>query len=135
MAYPIDAITGIDENVAKLLRAAGIRTTEKLLEAAKTQKAREELASKLGVNRATVLCWANKADQMRIKGVGDEYAQLLHAVGVKTVRALKYRNPASLAKKIAEANKKKKLVRVLPSANAVVRWVETAKKLPIKIKY
>jgi predicted flap endonuclease-1-like 5' DNA nuclease len=135
MPYSIDQIDGIDENLAKALRAAGIRTSEKLLEAAKTPKRREELASLLGVDRATVLGWANKADQMRIKGIGDEYSQLLHAVGVKTVRDLKYRNPATLAKRMADTNKKKKLVRVLPSANAVVRWIEAAKKLTIKIKY
>jgi predicted flap endonuclease-1-like 5' DNA nuclease len=135
MSYSIREIAEIDESLAEALRAAGIRTTEKLLEAATTPRLREELASKLGVDRATVLCWANKADQMRIKGIGDDYAQLLHAVGVKTVRDLKYRNPETLAKRMADTNKKKKLVRVIPSNDAVVRWIEAAKKLTIKIKY
>jgi len=48
---------------------------------------------------------------------------------------LKYRNPGNLAKAMAEANKKKKLVRFLPSEKLVVRWVEHAKKLPLKISY
>ncbi|HEY0566946.1 MAG TPA: DUF4332 domain-containing protein [Xanthobacteraceae bacterium] len=135
MSYSIREIAEIDESLAEALREAGIRTTEKLLEAATTPRLREELASKLGVDRATVLCWANKADQMRIKGIGDDYAQLLHAVGVKTVRDLKYRNPETLAKRMADTNKKKKLVRVIPSNDAVVRWIEAAKKLTIKIKY
>ena len=52
-----------------------------------------------------------------------------------TVRELKYRNPHKLAKAMAEANKKRKLVRFLPSEKLVVRWVEHAKKLPIKITY
>jgi predicted flap endonuclease-1-like 5' DNA nuclease len=135
MSYSIREIAEIDESLAEALRAAGIRTTEKLLEAATTPRLREELACKLGVDRATVLCWANKADQMRIKGIGDDYAQLLHAVGVKTVRDLKYRNPETLAKRMADTNKKKKLVRVIPSNDAVVHWIEAAKKLTIKIKY
>jgi hypothetical protein len=60
---------------------------------------------------------------------------LLRAVGVITVRDLKYRNPANLARSMAEANKKRKLVRFLPPEKLVVRWVEHAKKLPLKITY
>jgi hypothetical protein len=36
---------------------------------------------------------------------------------------------------MAEANNRKKLVRFLPSEKLVVRWVEHAKKLPLKITY
>jgi len=75
------------------------------------------------------------ADKMRIKGVGEEYAELLHAAGVDTVKDLKYRNPANLAKAMAAANAKRKLVRLLPSEKAVLRWIEHAKKLPLKISY
>ena len=52
---------------------------------------------------------------MRIKGVGEDYAGLLQAAGVDTVKELKYRNPAKLARAMAEANAKRKLARVLPS--------------------
>jgi predicted flap endonuclease-1-like 5' DNA nuclease len=75
------------------------------------------------------------ADRMRIRGIGEDYAELLQAAGVDTVKELKYRNPAKLAKAMAEANAKRKLVRVLPSDLAVVRWIEQAKKLPLKITY
>ncbi len=79
--------------------------------------------------------FANYADKMRIKGIGEDYAELLEAAGVDTVRELKYRNPANLAKRMAEVNKQLKLVRALPSEKVVLRWIETAKKLPIKISY
>jgi predicted flap endonuclease-1-like 5' DNA nuclease len=72
---------------------------------------------------------------MRLTGLGKEYAVLLRVVGVDTVRELKYRNPANLAKAMSEANKKRKLVRLLPSEQAVGRWIEQAKKLPLKITY
>jgi hypothetical protein len=36
---------------------------------------------------------------------------------------------------VAEVNKRLKLVRALPSEKVVLRWIETAKKLPIKINY
>ena len=43
---------------------------------------------------------------MRIKGISKEYSELLQAAGVDTVKELKYRNPANLAKAMADANKK-----------------------------
>ena len=67
--------------------------------------------------------------------MGKEYATLLREVGVDTVKELRYRNPAKLAKSMADANKKRKLVRFLPSEKLVARWVEHAKKLPQKITY
>ena len=135
VSHPIADIAGIDANTVALLKANGIRTTGKLLEAAKDPKGRKALAEKTGLGEKSLLSWANMADRMRIKGVGQEYASLLQAAGVDTVKELKYRNPGKLAKAIAEANKKRKLVGVLPSDRAVVRWIEHAKRLPLKITY
>ena len=72
---------------------------------------------------------------MRIKGVGADYAGLLQAAGVDTVKELKYRNPAKLARAMAEANAKRKLARVLPSDRAIERWIDQAKRLQLKITY
>jgi predicted flap endonuclease-1-like 5' DNA nuclease len=135
MTYPITKIEGIGPDAAAALRSVGIRTTTALLEAAKSSKGRLALKDKTGFDEQRILAWANMADRMRIKGIGEEYAELLRAVGVDTVRELKYRNPAKLAKSMADANKKRKLVRLLPSANTVERWIENAKKLPPKISY
>ena len=135
MSYSITDIEGIGPLAAGKLKKVGIRTTEKLLEAARTAKGRKALAAKIDVDEKTILRWANLVDRMRIKGVGEPYANLLQAVGVDTVRELKYRNPARLAKAMADANAKRKLARVLPSDGAVVRWIENAKRLPPKISY
>jgi len=135
MSYSIAAIEDIDADDAKTLKSAGIRTTEKLLEAAKSPKGRKFLAAKTELDEKKLLRWANISDKLRIKGMGREYAALLCAVGVETVRELRYRNPARLAKAMAEANKKRKLVRFLPSEKLVTRWVEHARKLPQKITY
>jgi predicted RecB family nuclease len=134
MSYSIAAIEDIDADDAKALKSVGIRTTEKLLEAAKSPKGRKFLAAKTEVDEK-LLRWANIADKLRIKGMGREYAGLLCAVGVETVKELRYRNPARLAEAMAEANKKRKLVRFLPSEKLVMRWVEHARKLPQKITY
>ena len=135
MSYPIMAIDGIDDEVADALRKAGIRSTERLLEKARTVKGRKLLAEKTGFCEKQLLCWANVADRMRIRGVSKEYAELLQAAGVDTVKELRYRNPCNLAKAMADANKKRKLVRLLPSEKVVTRWIENAKKVPLKITY
>jgi predicted flap endonuclease-1-like 5' DNA nuclease len=128
-------IEGIGPLMAAKLKTLGIRTTDKLLEAAQTAKARKILAAKLGVDEKIVLRWANLVDRMRIKGVGEPYAKLLQAVGVDTVKELKYRNVSNLAKAMADANRKKKMVELLPSEKLIGRWIEQAKHLPLKITY
>jgi predicted RecB family nuclease len=135
MSYPITAIEGIGADEAQKLRSVGIRTTEKLLEHAKGPKGRKVLAAKTKLDEKQLLHWANIADKLRIRGMGKEYAGLLCEVGVETVKELQYRNPARLAQSMAEANKRRKLVRVLPSEKLVTRWVEHARRLPRKISY
>jgi len=135
ISHPIADIDGIEPDMVALLKSKGIRTTAKLLDAAKDPKGRKALSEKTGIDEKRLLGWANMADRMRIKGVGQDYASLLQAAGVDTVKELKYRNPEKLAKAMAEANKKRKLVGVLPSDRAVVRWIEHAKRLPLKITY
>jgi hypothetical protein len=135
MSYPITDIEGIAGDVAATLKSAGIRSTGRLLEVARTVKGRKALADKTGFGEKQLLCWANVADRMRVKGISKEYAELLQAAGVDTVKELKYRNPANLAKAMADANKKRKMVRLLPSEKVVCRWIESAQKLPLKITY
>jgi hypothetical protein len=135
MSYPITDIDGIDGEAATILKSVGIRSTERLLEAARTVRGRKMLAMKTGFDEKRLLCWANVADRMRVKGIRKEYAELLQAAGVDTVKELKYRNPANLAKAMSDANKKHKMVRLLPSEKVVGQWIENAKKLQLMISY
>jgi predicted flap endonuclease-1-like 5' DNA nuclease len=134
-SYSLADISGIGPLVASKLKKAGIRTADKLLETAKNARGRQALAGKIGVDEKTILQWANLIDRMRIKGVGEDYAKLLEAVGVETVKELKHRNVAKLASAMREANKKNELVRLLPSERRVKRWVDQARKLALKITY
>ena len=135
MSYAIADLQTLDSAAVAKLKSVGIRTTGKLLELAKSPKDRKLLAARTGFDERCILRWANLADRMRIKGIGEDYAGLLEAAGVDTVKELKYRNPCNLAKAMAQANTKRKLVRLLPSEKAVVRWIEDAKALPLKISY
>jgi hypothetical protein len=134
-SYPIKNLDGIDAETVATFRSVGIRTTKKLLETARTSKGRKLLAEKTGIDEKRLLRLANMADRMRVKGLGADYAELLRVCGVDTVRELKYRNPARLAAAMREANEKRKLVKLLPSDRTVGRWIDQAKRLPLKITY
>ncbi|MGC8838242.1 MAG: DUF4332 domain-containing protein [Anaerolineae bacterium] len=129
-------VEGIGPVYAQTLRErAGIRTVEALLEAGATPQGRKELEEKTGISGTLILEWVNLADLMRIKGVGEEYADLLEEAGVDTVRELQHRVPQNLWMKLREINEEKHLVRRLPSLQMVEGWVEQAKHLPPKVMY
>ncbi len=131
----IDDIEGIGPVYAEKLVAAGISTVEGLLKAGGTAKGRADLEEKTGISGALILEWTNAADLYRIKGVGQEYADLLEEAGVDTVVELSKRVPANLHKKILEVNEAKKLVRRPPSEKMVASWVAQAKELPRAVNY
>jgi predicted flap endonuclease-1-like 5' DNA nuclease len=131
----IDSIECIEIKEATRLRKNGVRTTEALLKKAGTRRGRKDLASATGLADREVLDWVNRADLMRVKGIGAEYSDLLEAAGVDTVKELKTRSPAALTKRMGTINSKKKLVRRLPTETMVVRWVNEAKKLKPAVRY
>jgi predicted flap endonuclease-1-like 5' DNA nuclease len=123
----IDAIEGVGHKQATRLRKAGVRTTEALLKVAAARKGRRALAEATGLSEKLLLEWVNRADLMRVKGVGEEYSDLLEAAGVDTVKELRRRNPENLLGAMVDVNAKKRLVHRLPTASMVERWVEHAK--------
>lgn len=135
MSYPVLKIEGIGPKYAKMLNKVGVTTTARLLERAKDPKGRKQLAEDSGIDATYILKWANMSDLMRIKGVGEEYSELLEVAGVDTVKELRNRKPENLHAKMVEVNAAKKLVRALPSPNKVISWVEQAKSLPPMMKY
>lgn len=131
----LEIIEGIGPVYAEKLRAGGIRTIEALLRAGATPQGRKELAERTGVGDEYVLDWVNRADLMRVRGVGEEYSDLLEKAGVDTVVELAQRNPVNLHEKLLEVNAEKRLVRRPPNQGMVARWVEHAKVLPRVVSY
>jgi predicted flap endonuclease-1-like 5' DNA nuclease len=128
-------VEGIGEAYAQKLREAGIATTQALLKKGASPKGRKEIAEKAGISEKLILEWVNHVDLFRIKGVGEEYADLLEAAGVDTVPELAQRNPENLYQKLVAVNQEKKLVRQLPTQAQVSDWVAQAKRLPRVITY
>ncbi len=109
MAYKIDEIEGIGPAYREKLSGAGVTTTDDLLEKAADPKGRKTLAEATDLSAKLILGWANMADLMRIKGVGPQFAELLEASGVDTVKELRNRNAGNLATKMNEVNETKNL--------------------------
>jgi len=128
-------IEGIGKEYAEKLNENKIQTIDDLLEAGATPDGRKQLSEMTGISSKLVLEWVNLADLFRIKGVGEEYADLLEEAGVDTVVELATRKPENLHKKMGEVNEAKKIVRKLPSLSMVEGWVKEAKTLPRKVEY
>lgn len=135
MTYSIFELDGMNAFAASKLKSLGIRTTDALLEAARTVKGRKALAAQTGISEQQLLEWANLSDYMRIPGMGKAKVGLVRAAGVATVRELALRNPARLAQNMKDVNTKRKLVRVLPSEKSVEQLIAKARKLQPKITY
>ena len=131
----IHTIEGIGPVYAEKLKSAGIVTVEALLKKAASKEGRKQLAEKAGLDAKQILEWVNRADLMRVKGIGSQYSDLLEAAGVDTVPELAQRNAANLYAKMQEINEAKKLVRQLPTAQQVENWVTMAKSLDRVIEY
>lgn len=135
MSYKIEEIEGVGEAYGEKLRAAGIATTEALLEKGGKPAGRKAIAEETGISAKLVLEWVNRADLKRVKGIGTQYSDLLEHSGVDTVPELAQRNAANLHAKMTEVNEAKNLVRQLPALSIVEGWIAQAKELPRAIEY
>ena len=131
----LEKIEGIGKVYGKKLAKIGIKTTEALLKKGATPKGRKEIEEASGLGHKLILEWVNLADLFRIKGIAEEYSDLLEEAGVDTVVELAKRKADNLYKKVLEVNSAKKLVRRPPSAGMIEDWVKQAKKLQRVVKY
>ena len=127
MDYRIDEIEGIGPVNKEKLGDAGIQTTRQLLDQCASAKGRQDASGKSGLTTSQLLVFANMADLMRLGGIGCQFAELLKAAGVDTVKELATRNADNLATKLAELNAEKKLAKSVPSLGQVQDWIASAK--------
>jgi predicted flap endonuclease-1-like 5' DNA nuclease len=128
-------IEGVGPTNAEKLNSINIFTTSDMLESGATPQGRKEISDKTSISPKLILEWVNLSDLFRIKGVGEEYSDLLEEAGVDTVVELSRRNASNLHAKILEINETKKLVRRPPSLASIESWIQEAKTLPRIIEY
>ncbi|MBQ2193502.1 MAG: DUF4332 domain-containing protein [Prevotella sp.] len=135
MTYKVVDIEGVGEVYAEKLIAAGIKTDAELLEKCAKPSGRKALEEATGISGKLILKWTNHCDLYRIKGVGPQFAELLEASGVDTVKELKHRVAANLAAKLLQVNEEKHLVRRVPVESEVQAMIDQAKELPAAVEY
>ena len=106
-----------------------------LLTIGATPHGRREIAAEMGRTEGEVLNLVTRADRMRVRGVGAEYADLLRAAGVDTVEELRDRNPVRLRAAMVDVNAEMNVVRRVPAVSTVERWIEHARKLDPIVRY
>ena len=129
----IDSINGMTHTEATKLRRARVRTTVTFLQIASTRSGRALLTKETGITSPKLLHWAKRAELMKIKNLGRDYADLLEAVGVESVADLKRRNPESLHEMMQNANHVKKIVDRMPSLKRVTNWINDSKDIVITV--
>ena len=131
----ITSIEGVGEVYGEALAKAGVGSREDLLKKGATPAGRKQIAQSADLSEKMVLDFVNRADLSRVKGIGEEYSDLLEEAGVDTVPELAQRNADNLFAALEAANKKRNLVRKLPTRDQVADWIKQAKALPRVIEY
>lgn len=129
MSKTITSIEGIGPALQEKFNNAEIKTVEALLKKGASKKGRVDLSSATGIDESKILTFVNMADLFRINGIASQFAELLKASGVDTVKELRNRNPENLHKSLTETNEQKKLTRVVPSVSKIEDFVNQAKSL------
>ena len=135
MAYKIIDIEGVGDAYAPKLIAAGINTVNDLLKKCAAPAGRKALAKDTGISEKLILKWTNHADLFRINGIGPQFAELLEAAGVDTVKELRHRVAANLAAKVAEVNEEKHLCGRVPAEAEIQKMIDQAKELEPRMTY
>ncbi len=135
MAKSIEALEGVGPVKGARLKKAGCGSPTTLLRDGATPAGRKNIAKQTGISDSVILRCVNMADLFRISGVATQYAELLEASGVDTVKELRNRNAENLAAKMEEVNAKKRLCRQTPGLKRVEGWIKQAKKLKPAVSY
>ena len=122
-------IKGLEPEVKTKLESEGIGTTTQFLEHTRTQQQRTELAHKVGTTLVAIKELANRADLMRIPGVGGDFSNLLEEAGVNSCRELQHRVPEKLHKALEAIHTGKKIGYRVPTLVQTTQWITEARAL------
>jgi predicted flap endonuclease-1-like 5' DNA nuclease len=124
MRFRIVDLRGIGPQDTKALKKAGVMYAEQL-----KQTDINKLSVDSGISKEKLSKWKNYVIFMGIRTIGPHYAILLHRpdVGINSIQELAKCSSNELLTKIIESNKRKRLVKVLPTIKKVENWIEIAK--------
>jgi len=130
IAKSLTAIRSLSTSERAALKKVGIDDTAELLDAAKTPSAEKTLARKAGISVASVREAVNRADLLRISGMGAARADLFENAGVNSSSELAHRNAGALRKVLADFAKAHPELDVhLPSPTTIASLIAKAKSI------
>lgn len=133
MEYALDEVHGLDAELQEKLKGLGITNTTILIERARTPTGRKDLAEQLGIEVGLVTSFYNRADLMRLNGVGKEMANLLEECGVDSIKELRHRVPADLQATLKAVNDQQKITHHAPTLTQVEAWIVQAKEFDVDV--
>ena len=129
MNATISDLKGLQPEVKTKLEFEGIRNTQQFLERTRTPQQRTELAHKVGTTPGALKELANRADLMRLAGVGGDFSNMLEEAGVNSCKELQHRVPEKLYTSLEAIHTDKKIGYRTPALAQVTEWIAEAKKL------
>ena len=129
MSDSISKLKGLTPELQSALETNGIKHTDQILEHARTSSQRTALAHKLGTTPVVLKELANRADLMRLKGVGGDLSNLLEEAGVNSCKELQHRVAAKLHTTLEELQQTKKIAHHTPTLAQLEEWIAEAKTL------
>ncbi len=127
MSDPISKVRGMTPELHTKLEAEGIKNTAQLLGHATTGRQGAELAHRVGTTSQVIKELANRADLMRLKGVGEALSHLLEEAGVNSCKELQHRKADNLHKTLVDLQAKQKLAHHTPTVEEISVWITEAK--------
>ena len=127
-----DSMSNLKElqpEVKTKLASQGIRTTTQLLEHTRTEMQCAELAHEVGTTLVAIKELANRADLMRLHGVGGDFSHRLVEVGVTSCRELQHCIPEKLHTQLEKISIDKQIGHRVPTLAQTTQWIIEAKAL------
>ncbi|MBH24233.1 MAG: hypothetical protein CMH57_07250 [Myxococcales bacterium] len=119
----------------RLFESRGLKTTEDVLKAALTPKARRQLARGVKLPEADLLVFARECELLQIRGVGPKMASLLMSAGVTGVEDLGRRDPQILRQRLQVVNDAEKIMEGLPPEGLLYNWIQQARGVAYKVSF
>ena len=127
MSYKLSELKGVSASLANSLAALGINDTNEFLLATVDPAELKTLAKKLGISENVLAALFNRADLLRVPGIGPAYTELLNNAGINSVADLRAAGPG-LYDQLVKASETLG-VKGVPKPAEVNAWVNAAKEM------
>jgi len=125
----------LEPTLAGALAAAGVATTDDLLERAGPAASRSALAKATGIGAMALRRHADLADLMRLPKLTEGFALLLDALDLGSRERLKTAHAPDLLRALRRKNVELTLVRAIHAESQLADWIEQAATEPSRVEH